>query len=118
MKSLKSAQGRITKHICGLDRRSHHSPLLKALDIDLVQTNVVSLVNSLFYRLGAVESPTRRLCMYTINLYLNGAQIPHGTIVSRVIESGQSPLLSLYCKPNKIRTKNINDGLVDTLHNI
>ena len=48
---MESTQGRLIKQCLGLSKRSHNSAMLKALDIDKVQSIVNRNVLNLYYRI-------------------------------------------------------------------
>ena len=114
VKELQSTQGFIMKQVCGLSKRSRHSGLLQAVNIDSANVYINNATKTLYRRLCATDSITRNLCIHFLNKYIvHGTLIP-GTIIDRIVGMGISPssLLSDKCSSHKYLPV---DGLVDSL---
>jgi len=122
IKQLESAQGCIVKQVCGLNKRAHHSPLLRALDVDTIKSTINRNLPNLFSRLCAVESPTRKLCIYMIKAFVHKHDTVPGTILDRIKNTGISPITSMFglntYKSISSQTNSHSDGLVDTLKSL
>ena len=105
--------------VCGLSKQSHHSNLLRALNINTVSSGITNLMKSNFSRLCAVDSPTRDLCLFLITRLVSGYPSPKGSSVDRLIKSATSPTELLF---NNIKTMKLNcsqsDGGVDSLRSL
>ena len=95
MRHLESAQGTLIKQVLGLSKRSHHSKLLKALNIQPISQVVGRDTLSLASRICSVQSPAKNLYIHDLSLFiLSGARIP-GTLVDRLLSYGFSPMAIL-----------------------
>lgn len=75
---------------------------------------------SLYRRIFQVESPARRLLQHFLSNYVvYGTTVP-GTLLERVVNLGESPVLSAYCrcKNNSQTYKRGTNGHVDSLYNL
>ena len=119
IKQLESTQGCIMKQVCGLSKQSHHSNLLRALNINTVSSGITNLMKANFSRLCAVDSPTRDLCLFFITRLLSGYPSPKGSSVDRLIKNGASPTELLF-KNIKTMKRNCSqsDGVVDSLRSL
>ena len=115
VKELQSIQGFIMKQVCALSKRSHHSGLLKAVNIESANVYINNATKTLFRRLCATDSITRNLCLhFCLNKYIMHSTLIPGTIIDRIVGMGISPssLLSDKCSSHKYLPA---DGLVDSL---
>ena len=113
--TLNSAQGGIVKQMCGLGKRSHHTNLLRAMNLDNVSTVIGNYTKSVFKRVCSKSSPTKNLCYHLLSEYVeNGIVIP-GTIVDRVLKLGFSPIDVLFHNVRDRHDNVFNDGVVDSL---
>ena len=60
-KCIESVQSSIIKRIVGFPKRSHHTALLQAVNIDDVMSSVIRNTLSLWWRLFQVDNPARKL---------------------------------------------------------
>ena len=115
---MNSTQGCIIKQLCGLGKRSHHTNLLRAINLDNVSSAISNNTKSVFKRVCINESPTKNLCLRLLSEYMyNGSRIP-GTIVDRILKLGYSPvdvLLSNVCDRHDYV---IDNGVVDSLRTV
>ena len=120
MRRMESIQGRLIKQCLGLGKRSHNTAILKALNIDSVQSIVNRNIRSLYYRIFRIESPTRRLMQFLLAHYItDGTTIP-GTLIDRLVHLGDSPIKGGFVKPSvaEYNFKAGVDGLVDTVRHL
>ena len=119
IKQLESTQGCVIKQVCGLNKRAHHSSLLRALDIESVKTCIDKSTTLLYKRLCAVDSPTCDLCIFMLCDYMSKNILISGSILQRIVKMNKSPIMSMF----GIRSSDTNsiiheDGLADTLQNL
>ena len=92
IKGLKTSQGNIIKRIMGVNKRSHHSSLLKALGIPpvdmIIQNNCLRLYRNIF----KVDSPARDLQSILLADYLLTGSLTKGTLLERIVKAKQNPL--------------------------
>jgi len=117
---LQSVQGTLIKQALGLGKRSHHSALLEALNIDNVQYNVNQRSLSMFYKVMSYDSLARDLSTYLLSLYMAKNTVVPDTIVSRVLSMGLSPVRCVFtkCYVQSERTMYGIDGTIDSLRHI
>ena len=74
---MESTQGRLIKQCLGLSKRSHKTAMLKALNIDKVQTILKRNVLNLYHRIFKIESPARSLMQFLLARYITyGTTVP------------------------------------------
>jgi hypothetical protein len=114
MQKIDSCQGSIIKRVCDLPKRSHHSSLLKALNIKTINELPAKLTASLYQRIFKVNCPMRDLCIYQLSNYICTGLSVHGSITHRMVEYGLCPVTYAF---NKYTPQNILhcDGTVDSL---
>ena len=116
-KKLETAQASTIKRILGFSQRSHHSNVLRALNLNGIQDQVNKSVLSLWYRTFSVDSPARVLCARLLSKFiLNGHSVP-GTLLDRVIKLNLSPVRCLLQKqvPEITNNDKCHDGVVESL---
>ena len=119
IKQLESTQGCVIKQVCGLNKRAHHSSLLRALDIESVKTCIDKSTTLLYKRLCAVDSPTRDLCIFMLCDYMSKNILISGSIIQRIVKMNKSPIMSMFGIRSSDKNSIIHeDGLADTLHNL
>lgn len=114
-KAINSAQGSIAKNMCGLGKRSHHSNLLRAMNLDNVTTVIDNHTMSVFKRICSNESPSQNLCLHLLSQFVIHGRIVPGTIVDRLLKCDVSPIEVLF---NTVPAKHeieTNNGVVDSL---
>ena len=120
IQKLDSTQGALIKHFLGLGKRSHHSNLVRALNLPSVEEVLKRQTLSLYYRLFQVESPLRKIALSFLSDYICTGTVYPGTLISRVIESGHSPVKCAFFPPPKAHNVYLpgTDGHVDSLNNL
>ena len=90
---LESFQGKMIKSSLYLDKRAHHSNILKCLGIDTISHHLNCQRASLLRRVfQAPVSSYSKLCAELISTYLTGGAVPSDTLVGQVIHMGLSRL--------------------------
>ena len=114
-KYLNSTQGGLVKFMCGLGPRSHHTSLLRALNIDKATTSIENQTVSTFRRICNVNSPTRKMYMQQLSSYmLYGHTVP-GTMIDRIVGFGISPMNILFDQSKRRHDYTCVDGTADSL---
>ena len=116
-KFIESVQSSIIKRIVGFPKRSHHTALLQAVNIDDVMSSVIRNTLSLWWRLFQVDNPARKLQIKLMKEFYNGNGLIPGTILQRVVSAGFSPIKSLFTKQLNVNPEvnSPHDGVVDSL---
>ena len=117
LKCLEVIQGNLLKQSLGLNRRSHHSSVLKAINVPTIRDLLTKHILSLYFRIFAVQSPARDLCTELLSMYISNGRLITGTLIHRVTSVGHSPVISAFIK-NKFITvdhKAHEDGVVSSL---
>ena len=116
-KFIESVQSSIIKRIVGFPKRSHHTALLQAVNIDDVMSTVTRNTLSLWWRLFQVDNPARKLQIKLMKEFYNGNGLIPGTILQRVVSAGFSPIKSLFTKQLNVNPEvnSPRDGVVDSL---
>ena len=112
--NLETCQGNIIKQSLGISKFSRSTHLLHAMGIRKINDVIVQNSASLWNRIFAINSPTRRLCSLLYDKYMStGIAIP-GTLLHRLTYSGMSPA---YCalQKNKYISSHGKNGLIDSL---
>jgi hypothetical protein len=111
---LETTQGNLLKQCLGFSKRSRSSHLLQALDVDRINVIVKRNTASLIKRIFNVHSPLQQLCTYFMSLYVAKCTLIPGTLVSRLVTSGLSPI---NCVFNQITKCNVSteSGIVHSL---
>ena len=97
-KFIESGQSSIIKRIVGFPKRSHHTALLQAVNIDDVMSSVSRNTLPLWWRLFQVDNPARKLQIKLMKEFYNGNGLIPGTILQRVVSAGFSPIKPLFTK--------------------
>ena len=119
LKVLKTTQGNIIKRIMGLNKRSHHSKLLKALKVpsmeDVIQKNSLGLFRNIF----KTETPARELQSIFLARYIINGSTTKGTLLERVLKYGGNPLDIIFNKQTfkcmECESFIDDDGITDSL---
>ena len=116
-KFIESVQSSIIKRIVGFPKRSHHTALLQAVNIDDVISSVTRNTLSLWWRLFQVDNPARKLQIKLMKEFYNGNGLIPGTILQRVVSAGFSPIKSVFTKQLNVNPEvnSPRDGVVDSL---
>ena len=120
IKELKTTQGNIIKRTMGVNKRSHHSNLLKALKIppieDIIKNNCLRLYKNIF----KIDSPARDLQSTLLASYILDGFLTKGTLLYRVVNAGYEPLSIIFDDKNKFLCSEFDfskqsDGMIDSL---
>ena len=90
--TFQNTQGSIIKRVCGIPKRSHHTQLLRALDITDVDSILEKSITSLYFRIFKLDNPLRDLCTYDLSVYMSCGHTIPGTITHRILQLGLSPI--------------------------
>ena len=112
---LKSTQGSIIKHVMGVNKRSHHTNLLKALNITPVDELIENNMLQLYHRIFSTDTPLTHLQSIFLAKYLSSNNIIKGTLLGRVVLSGNDPLTLVFDKPKRYRITETKDGVIDSI---
>ena len=128
MVELESTQGTMVKRFLGIGKRSHHSPLLRALDIPRISDSITLKTLSLFNRSFKVESPLLSLHARMLADYIVHGHRSKGSTIDRIIECGFSPIDIAFSDSTSFRSRvagddpiagatlrGLGDGVVDSL---
>ena len=114
---LESCQASLMKRFLGFQQRTHHSNLLAAVNVPNVDIILKRNTRSLFKRIFDVDSPSRDVCAFQLASYVLKGSVIKGTLIEKLVESGDSPIKLLfdrkYCVP--YYDHNVNSGVVDSL---
>ena len=114
---LESFQGQVIKSALYLNKRAHHSNLLRALQIDTIESVLnkqrVNLLQRVF---KATVSSYSVLCSELISRYATEGIIPHKTLVGHIMELGLSPV-HVICSNHKLKLPSytLENGITDSL---
>ena len=114
VKKLETTQGNILKQSLGLSKFSHSTDLLAALNITKVDPLVKQHTLSLWNRIFKVNSPIRKLCSHFYNTFLTSGSVIPGTLLSKVLRYGFSPIKCALQKIKPIPCISEN-GVADSL---
>ena len=116
MRQVEKAQSSTVKRLLGFPLRSHHSNILRALNLSKVQSRIDKATLSLWYRIFQVDSPTRLLCAKLLSDFVLYDYSVPGTLIDRIIKMKLSPVKCLFRRviPNVIEEAH-HDGVVESL---
>ena len=119
MKKLETTQGNLIKQCLGISKRCHSTELLLSMNVhkisDLVKRNTVSIFN----RIMKVSSPAKDLNLHFLSLYMCKGTIVPGTLVSRLLSIGVSPVSYIFNSSTyNLPTFNTLNGHVDSIRNL
>ena len=100
LKSLKTTQGNIIKRIMGIKKRSHHSKLLKALKIPVIEDVITKNSLRLYKNIFKTDTPARDLQSVLLARYIIKGNITKGTLLEKVVKAGCDPLQIIFDKQN------------------
>ena len=116
---LESAQGSIVKNALGISKRSHHSSLLKALNIPKLQSLLNAETVSLARRVFQVPSVYRKVCIRFLARFITTGKAPSGSLIDRLYRLGVSPTRALLglpvIVPTDVTSIRAGDGVSDTI---
>lgn len=104
--------------MCGLTKKSHHSKLLSALDVDKVITGIDNPTLSLFNSLCSVMSPTRSLCVFMLSQFVTTKSITPRSLVGRLVKMGICPASVIVNTRKSSHNRKDSNGVVDSLRNL
>ena len=103
----------------GLNKRSHHSKLLKALNIPSVDDVIKKNSLCLYINIFRSNTPASELQSILLARYIIKGTIIKGTLLERVLKCGKNPLDTILSKQPFNRagcdTSYENDGMTDSL---
>ena len=118
LKVLKTTQGNIIKRVMGINKKSHHSKLFKALKVpsieQVIQNNCLRLYSNIF----KVDPPARELQSILLARYIINGSITKGTLLERVLKFGGNPIDTIFNKyslKRGDREPTDDDGVTDSL---
>ena len=91
--------------MCGLGKRSRHTNLRRAMNIDNISTVIGDYAKSVFKRVCSKSSPIKNLCFHLLSDYMGSGITVPGTIVDRILKLGLSPI-------DVLSTKSMTDILL------
>ena len=117
LKRLESFQGQMIKSALYLGKRSHHSNLLKALDIckisEVLRQQQISLLQRVF---RSPVSSYSILCTELMSRYAVSGVIPRKTLVGHIIEQGISPIGVAFSNKKYTVQKQVEEnGIADSI---
>ena len=117
LKRLESFQGTIVKNSVYLGKRCHRSALLGAWDIPKIKYHISKQRTGLLKHVWNVIIPYTKLVIELLPLYIAKGIIVEGTLVGQLVESGISPLETIFNSDVIYEgpSHNINAGLVDSI---
>ncbi len=116
IKCLESFQGSIMKSGLYLHKFSHHSDLLKALNISKISDVISQQRVNLFRRAFKVITPYSKLCIELMAKYFSCGKVVYDTLIGRVINMGLSPTLVAFSDVSpKLESSSVPNGVCDSL---
>jgi len=114
---LDSTQGALIKQSLGLGKRSHHSHLLRALDMCTISKSIKRQSLMLYYRIFSIDSPCRDLCSELLYKFMSTGRTVNGTLLHRIVCNGYSPILAAFIdlKSFIVTDTPHYNGIVDTM---
>ena len=96
LKELKTAQCNIIKRVMGINKRSHHTHLLKALGIPPVEEVIKSNCIRLYNNSLKTNTPARDLHSVLLAKYILNENVIKSTLLYRVVKSEFDPLKIIF----------------------
>ena len=119
LNTLKTTQGNIIKRIMGINKRSHHSKLLKALKIPTVENVLRNNALRLYKNIFQTDTPASDLQSILLANYLENRSIIKGSLLEKVVSAGYNPLQVIFNQQTITCTdcdfNEQNDGMTDSL---
>ena len=107
-------QGTIIKRVMGINKRSHHSNLLRALNITPIDKLIGNNAIGLYHRIYKVNTLAKQFQSILLTNYILSCKTIRGTLLDRVVAAGHNPLDVVFNKP-KQEHRFEPDGVVDSL---
>ena len=103
----------------GINKRSHHSSILKALNIPSVEEVIKCNTFTLFRNVFSSDTPARDFQALMLAEYMLSGRLTKGTLLERVVCAGRDPL-KIILLDQKISAwssyaKSQGDGVADSL---
>ena len=116
-KNIESTQGSLIKQSFGLSKYSHHSKILKAVNVSRCVETINNCRINLWRRIFKVDSPLRNLCYYFAARYIEHGEVLPKILAANIINMGVPLMLNAFnCKRHRQNVvKDKDDGVVDTL---
>ena len=114
---MRTTEGKLIKNVMGLSKRSHHTHLLKALEVTPVKNKIVKNAASLFYRLFQVDTPLLHLQSILLSNYICMKPVIEGTLIEKLHSAGYQICESLFNKQSYSEPI-VTDGVVDSLKSL
>ena len=114
LKELESTQGTLIKRCLHIGKRSHHTPLLSALNIPSLERSIATYACRLYNSVMQIPSPCRDLYVCLAARYLANRQLVPGTLPDRLKAKG----LTLFNPVMPLEPPSDDNGLVDSLRTI
>ena len=89
-KNIESTQGSLIKQSLGLSKYSHHSKILKAVNVSRCVETINNCRINLLKRIFKVDSPLRNLCCYFAAQYIGHGEVFPQTLAANIINMGVS----------------------------
>lgn len=115
IKRLDTTQASFIKRILGFKQRTHHSNLLRAVNIHNIEHYIKRNTISLWRRSFFIDSLLRSLCAFNLARYIMHGKLIPGTIVDRIVSYGMSPTQLLLNNTQYTVTSVTSDGVADSL---
>ena len=117
LRRIESFQGQMIKSALYLNKRAHHSDLLKAMNVNKIEEVLnqqrISLLQRVF---KASVSSYSILCTELMSQYAIGGVIPNNTLVGNIICQGLSPIAIAFSnKKHVLKTPASENGVVDSI---
>ena len=112
---MEKYQANSVKHLLGLDKRSHHTNLLKAICVPKVGDVIKNNVLSVYFRSMQVNSPLKNLNMYFLYNYVMFNNLIPGTLVKKISDLGMCPIKQIFENQKLKKKKEDSDGMIDSL---
>ena len=98
----------------GINKRSHHINLLRALDVTPIDMLIDKNATGLYHRIFKVNTLAKHFQSILLANYILSGKTIRGTLLDRVVTAGHNPLDVVFNKP-KQENRFEPDGVVDSL---
>jgi hypothetical protein len=119
--AVEKCQATLIKRCLGLNKRSHHSNILHALNIAPVLHSVNAHAANVYTRIFKRNSPALLLNSFLLARFISTNVALEGTLLHRILTMGASPVRTLLrkkpcCSPFYARSDGVIDSLKFLLH--
>jgi hypothetical protein len=118
MRKVETTQGNLIKQCMGLSKRSHSTELLSSLNIHRIKDLVSRNTLSLYCRIVKVDTPLKYLMTHFLSLYICKGIIIPGTLVSKVLSSGISPMYYIFNNFKSTLPDFTSNGHIDSIRDL